>query len=405
MQKNKDVAHLLNKGVESTIPKGDLEKKLSSGKPLRVKYGIDPTSARLHIGHAIVFWKLREFQEQGHKIVLIVGDFTGRVGDASDKNAMRKQVSKTEIEKNMKDYKEQFGKILDMDQVEIRYNSEWLSKLSFEEVVALSQLFTVAQLIERDNFIERYKGGKPIGLHEFLYPLMQGYDSKVIEADVELGGSDQLFNMMAARKIQEHFKQIPQSVMTMQILNGLDGRKMSSSYDNCIFITDPPKEQYGKIMSMGDEMIISYFSLATDLSDEEIKSLTLSLKQGDNPKEIKERLAFEIVKRYYGDKKATRAAKEFENIFAKGGAPEDIETISVALSDGKGTAGEMNIIDLLEQAKLVPSRGEAKRLVEQGGVKIESKAISDISNTVNISQKKLVQVGKRRFVYVVMEKQ
>jgi tyrosyl-tRNA synthetase len=392
----KTIEQMVTRGVEHVVPEGELEHKLRSGKQLRVKLGIDPTGPNLHIGRAIVLWKLREFQKLGHQIVLIVGDFTAQIGDASDKDAMRPPLTEEQVQENLKTYNEQLAHVLDMDSVELRYNSEWLSNMKFDELLKLTMGFTVAQLIERENFHERYVGKKPIGLHEFLYPIMQGYDSYAIDADVELGGTDQLFNMLAGRKIQEHYGKPQQSVITTTILEGLDGRKMSTSWGNCIYITDSPKEQFGKVMSIGDNLIIRYFELATDISPDQIKHYKEELTAGANPRDIKVELAKAIVERYHNKEDAQAAATEFETIFSKGGIPDDIQTVVF-------DAQSANILDILTTSKLVASRAEARRLVEQQAVKVDGETVIDIAASIDLAEKRLIKAGKRRFVYVKYE--
>lgn len=394
MKVTKEITQLLTRGVDQVIPKNDLAERLMEGRPLRIKNGIDPTGPRLHLGHGMVLWKLREFQKLGHQIVLIVGDFTGMIGDASDKQAMRQPLTREQIEENMKDYRDQFAQILDMKKVEIRYNSEWLKTLDFSQLLGLTQLFTVAQLIERENFYERFSSKKPIGLQEFLYPIMQGYDSFAIQADVEIGGKDQLFNMMAGRKIQEKLGLRPQSVLTLQTLETSDGKKMSKSWPNCVFIADSPTEQFGKIMATSDDFIIPYFRLATDVDEKEIVALEEDLRTGEHPKAIKMRLAWEIVRRYHSDKQADAAQAEFENVFSKGGAPEDAEIIFVSEK-------KILLTDLLMQTKLVSSRGDAKRLISQRAVHVDDAIVDDASAPIDVTKKRLVKIGKRRFAYVV----
>src|SRR3989344_2213342 len=289
---------ILTRGVEEIFEKENLLKKLQSGRQLRIKFGIDPTGPKIHIGRAFQFWKLKSFQELGHKIILIIGDFTAQIGDASDKQAMRRVLSEKEINDNLKSYLSQIGKILDLKKVEVRYNSEWFKKMKIKDFVNLQMIFTAQQTIQRRNFKERWDEGKPIGLHELDYPLFQGYDSVMVKADVETGGTDQLFNLQTGREIQKSFKQNQQDIITLKMLNGLDGRKMSTSWGNIITIIDEPKDMYGKIMSIRDEMILEYFELATRLSKEEIDNIKKFL---NNPRDVKSRLAKEIVALYHGE--------------------------------------------------------------------------------------------------------
>jgi tyrosyl-tRNA synthetase len=390
------IKELVERGVEEVIISDHLEEQLKSGRQLRVKFGIDPTGPVIHLGNAIPLWKLRQFQDLGHQIVLLIGDFTARIGDTSDKQAIRQPLSEEEIEKNMQTYKEQMGKILDLEKTEFVYNSQWLRKLNFEEVLKLQSSFTVAQMIERENFHDRYKEGKPISLPEFSYPLMQGYDSVAIKADVEIGGTDQTFNMLAGRVIQRDYGQEPQDVITLSLLEGIDGRKMSKSYGNIIGITDSPQEIYGKTMSMKDELIIKYFSLCTQKSSEEIKKLEKDLENGKtNPRDIKAMLAREIVKIYHGEKAAPEAEEEFNRIFREKELPAKMPAFKVG-------AGEYNILYLLVKIKAAPSKAEAKRLVIQSGVKINRQAENDWQKNIKVEIEKeiIIQVGKRKFVKV-----
>jgi len=388
------IKDILTRAVEKIIEKESLKKKLKSGRRLRIKHGIDPTGPKIHIGRAIQFWKLRAFQELGHKIILIIGDFTAQIGDASDKQAMRKPLSEKEVEENMKDYKKQIGKILDISKTEIRYNSEWLSKLSAKDLLSLSMKFTAQQLIQRRNFKERWKKGKPIGLHELDYPLFQGYDSFIVKADVEVGGSDQLFNMKTGREIQRMFGQSPQDIMALKMLIGLDGRKMSTSWGNVITIVDSPKQIYGKIMSMKDELIPEYFELCTFISPRDLKEIKKNLSFGKiNPKTLKERLAREIIEIYYDKKSAQEAQEEFNRVFKEKKLPEKIPEIKIEKE-------QMPILDLLVFLKLASSKSEAKRLILQKGVKIDGKIQEDWKQIVKIKKETVIQVGKRKFIRI-----
>lgn len=390
----KKIEDVLTKGVEEVIERKSLLKKLKSGKPLRIKHGIDPTGPKIHIGRAVQFWKLKAFQDLGHKIVLIIGDFTAQIGDASDKQAMRKPLAEKEVKENMRNYKNQIGKILDINKAELHYNSQWLAKLTAKDILSLSMHFTAQQVIQRRNFKERWKKGKPIGLHELDYPLLQGYDSVAVRADVELGGSDQLFNLKVGREIQKIFNQPPQDIITLKMLYGLDGRKMSTSWGNVITITEKPEEIYGKIMSMKDELIPQYFELCTDIPLKEIEAVKKALKNKKvNPRDAKARLAREVVGLYHGKRKADWAAKEFERIFKEKKLPSRIK--KVALKEAK-----INLLDLLMKTKLVSSRSEAKRLVAQGGVKIDGKTKKDWKEPVKIKKGLVLQAGKRKFVKI-----
>lgn len=378
------INEILSRGVEEIIEKESLLKRLQSGKKLRIKHGIDPTGPKIHIGRAIQFQKLRAFQELGHQIVLIIGDFTALIGDASDKQAMRKVLTEKEIKENIKDYKKQIGKILDLKKTEIKYNSQWLNKLSAKDLLRLSMNFTAQQLIQRRNFKERWDSGKPIGFYELDYPLLQGYDSVAVKADVEIGGSDQLFNLLAGREIQKSFGQFPQDIITFKMLNGLDGRKMSTSWGNIITIVDSPNDMYGKIMSMKDELIPEYFELCT----------LLSFDKNENPKSLKIKLAKEIIKTYYSQKEALKAQENFENVFKNNQAPDDISKIEIK-------EAELPILDLLVKTGIAFSKAEARRLVEQNGVKIDGIIKNNWQEKIKVGKGMVIQAGKRRFAKII----
>ncbi|PJC36525.1 tyrosine--tRNA ligase [Candidatus Peregrinibacteria bacterium CG_4_9_14_0_2_um_filter_53_11] len=394
MKKHDAITDLLERGVSEVIVRSELEKRLRSGPPIKLYHGIDPTGSRLHIGHAIPLRKLRAFQELGHEVVMLIGSFTALIGDTSDKNSMRPAITQEEIEENFKTYKEQASKILDFSKVEIRYNGDWLGKLDLKDLLQLANKFTVQQMIERDMYQKRLKEGKPIGLHEFLYPLMQGYDSVAMDVDLEIGGNDQLFNMLAGRTLQRVLKDREKHVMTLQLLEGTDGRKMSKTYNNVINITDEPNEQYGKIMSIKDELIIRYFELCTDLPPEEIRELEATLKAGKNPRDLKMRLGRELVTLYHGAEAAEQAEREFISVFQKGSKPTEMPEFEL-------TEKEIGIMDLIVELKLASSKSEARRLVEGGGVSINDEKISDREAAIQLSGEwKTIQVGKRRFAKV-----
>jgi len=391
---SKKIEELLTRGVERVVDRDNLLARFKSGKVLRVKHGVDPTAPFLHLGNAIPIWKLRDFQELGHQVVMLIGDFTARIGDTSDKSVMRPSLSQEEIEKNMKTYKKQIGKILNLEKTEFVYNSKWLQRLNFAEILNMAGNFTVAQMIERENFFERYKAGKPIGLQEFFYPLMQGYDSVALKADIEIGGTDQTFNMMAGRVLQRAYGQEPQDVIMFQLIEGLDGRKMSKSFNNFIAITDEPKEMFGKVMSMKDELIIKYFILCTKVSMAEVLEIEKELKEGKiNPRDAKAHLAKEIVVRYYNEKLASEAEKEFNRVFREKEKPSEMPEFEIKEK-------EISISDLLTKTKLAPSKSEARRLIEQGGIKINDKIIEDWKTIIKIKSGIIVQVGRRKFARV-----
>jgi len=393
--KRKNINEVLSRGVEKVIDMNHLKKRLLSGDKLRIKFGIDPTGPKIHLGRAIALWKLRAFQEMGHKIVLIIGDFTARIGDASDKKAMRKPLSPKEIRQNMKDYTEQIGKILNMRKVELHYNSEWLSKIKMDDFIFICQHFTAQQMIQRRNFKERWGGGKPIGLHELYYPILQGYDSVAVKSDLEVGGYDQLFNLKIGREIQRIFNEKPQDIMVFQMLFGLDGEKMSTSRGNTINLEDSPERIYGKIMSMRDDLIFDYFKLCTRMSLAQIEKLKDSFRKHEiSPLSLKDKLAQQIISLYYSKKLARQAALEFNKIFREKKLPSQIEKISVSKK-------HIKIIDLLVKSSLAQSRSEARRLISQGGVKIRFQdkflPIKDWKEEIKIEKGMVIQVGKRKF--------
>jgi len=391
----KKVEEVLTRGVEKVINLNHLRKRLLSGRKLRIKHGIDPTGPKIHIGRATQLWKLKDFQELGHKIILIIGDFTAQIGDASDKQAMRRPLTAKEVKENMKNYIKQIAKILDIKKVEFHYNSEWLNKLTIKKLLNLAMNFTAQQTIQRRNFKERWERGKPIGLHELAYPLLQGYDSVAVKADVELGGFDQLFNLKAGRDIQKIFGQESQDIMTLKMLFGLDGRKMSTSWGNVINITDKSEEQFGKIMSMKDELILDYFELCTRIPLEEIKKMGKELKKNQiNPRDLKLKLAREIVRLYHGKKAAKRAEKEFRRVFERKELPSRIPNISIKVK-------KLNILNLLVETKLTSSKSEAKRLILQKAVKINGVLKENWQEIIEIKNGMVIQVGKRRFRKVV----
>ena len=391
----KKIEELASRNVEEIFEKESLIRKLKSGKQLRIKHGIDPTGPKIHIGRAVQFWKLRAFQDLGHKIVLIIGDFTAQIGDASDKQAMRKPLAESEIKANLKDYAKQISKILDIRKTEIQYNSKWLNKLTAKDMLSLAMRFTAQQMIQRRNFKERWDSGKPIGLHELSYPLFQGYDSVSVKADVEIGGSDQLFNLQAGRELQKTFGQNPQDIMTLKMLSGLDGRKMSTSWRNVITIVDEPNDMYGKIMSMQDGLISEYFELCTSLPIAEVEKIKNDLATGSvNPRDLKARLAKEIVAIYHGRKLAEVAEREFEKVFKEKEIPSQIPETKIEEK-------EIPILDLLEKTGLVSSKAEAKRLILQKGVKINNEVQDDWKKSVEIKKRTVVQVGKRKFAKII----
>jgi tyrosyl-tRNA synthetase len=386
------IDELMSRGVEEIFVKEELKKDLLSGRQLRVKFGIDPTGPKIHIGRAIPLRKLREFQKLGHQVVLIVGDFTAQVGDASDKSEKRPMLTRAHIDENLKDYKSQISKILDLSKTEFVYNSDWLSKLSFEEVTKLAECFSVQQMLARRNFKDRYEKGVEISLREFLYPMMQGYDSVAVKADLELGGFDQLFNLKAGRVMQEYFGMPKQHIMTGVMIEGTDGRKMSSSWGNIISIVDEPFDMFGKLMSVRDELIVKYFTLCTDISLEEIAAIEQELKDGTNPRDIKMRLATEVVTMYHSEKDAALAKNSWIETFSKGGVPESI--LEIKVSEG------VEIVDELIKSEVVASKSEWRRLVEEGAVTdTEGNTVSDPKEKVS---NRTLKIGKKRFAKIII---
>jgi len=378
-------------GTADVIPQGELEARLARGRPLRVKLGIDPSTPDLHIGHSVVLGALRRFQDLGHTAVLIVGDFTGRVGDPSGQSETRQMFSADDLERNAETYFEQAGKILDMDRAEVRRNSEWLASLTFEDVARLASTVTVARLLERDDFAERHRTERPISLSEFLYPLMQGYDSVAIEADVEMGGTDQTFNLLVGRDIQRAHGQEPQIVYTLPLLVGTDGdRKMSKSFGNQVALTDAPEEQFGKVMSIRDGLIESWLRLCTGLPETEIADI-----RSRPPVEQKRRLAREIVARYHGEAAAGAAEERFDLVHRKHDVPDDVPGFEIP--EGMRS---VTLARLIADAGLAESRSEARRLIAQGGVRIDGQVYSDVHGDLPRQELvgKVLQVGRRRFV-------
>ncbi|MFN3134877.1 MAG: tyrosine--tRNA ligase [Candidatus Kryptonium sp.] len=392
---------LIKRGVVEIIPEEELVKKIENsiktGKPLRVKLGCDPTRPDLHLGHSVVLRKLRHFQELGHIAVLIIGDFTAMIGDPSGQNKTRPQLSFEETRINGQTYFEQAKKILLPERVEIRYNSEWLGKMTFEDVIRLASKYTVARMLERDDFTKRYKSGEPISIHELLYPLAQAMDSVAIEADVELGGTDQKFNLLVGRDIQREFGQEPQVIITTPLLVGTDGvEKMSKSLGNYIALNDPPLEMYGKTMSIPDELIYDYFLLTTDLPLAEIEQVRKQLQAPDvNPRDLKRKLAWELVRMYHGAEAANKAQDEFDKIFVKKEIPDEIEEFEIDSKDEK-----IRLVDLLVHTKLASSKSEAKRLIQLGGVSIDGNRINDIDTIVELKEPFVIKVGKRKFLKI-----
>ena len=384
---------ILLRGIEEIIPKEEFLAKLKKNKTLRIKVGFDPTAPDLHLGHTVIINKMKLFQDMGHEVVFLIGDFTGSVGDPSGVNETRPVLSKSDLKKNSKTYQKQVFKILDPQKTEIRYNSEWMNKLKPSDFIKLASTQTVARMLERDDFDKRYKSQQPISIHEFLYPLLQGYDSAILKVDVELGGTDQKFNLLMGREVQKHYGLEQQSIMTLPLLEGLDGvKKMSKSLENYIAIEDKADDMFGKIMSISDELMWRYFDLLSFKDSAEIDNLKKDQKNGENPRNIKFILAQEIVERFHGEKKSKSALNEFLNRFQKGNIPTNIEDISLTLSKD-----ELILSRVLKDSKLTSSTSEALRMIKQGAVKIDGEKVLDSDHKITLNEEQIYQVGKKRF--------
>jgi tyrosyl-tRNA synthetase len=385
----------IRRGCHELIVEEELVKKLASGRKLRVKLGLDPTAPDLHLGHTVVINKLRHFQELGHQIQFLIGDFTGMIGDPTGKNQTRPALTRAEILKNAQTYREQVYKILDAEKTQILFNSEWSDKLGAEGMIRLASRYTVARLLERDDFSKRFKSNQPIAVHELLYPLMQGYDSVAMKADVELGGTDQKFNLLVGRELQKDFGQEPQCILTMPLLEGLDGReKMSKSLGNYIGIAEPPQEIFGKLMSISDELMWRYIDLLSFESSRTIQRWRDEVKDGKNPKAVKMLFAKEIVARFHSKDAAGRAEEEFEARFRHGELPEDIP---------EKVVGETHILKVLKDSGLVPSSNEAARMIEQGAVRVNGEKVSDRNLQLERGETFVIQVGKRKVARVAIK--
>lgn len=388
-QSNK-IEELLHRGVEEIIDKSHLENKLKSGKQLRIKFGIDPTSPHIHLGRSIPLLKLRDFQECGHTIILIIGDFTGLIGDTSDKDSERPMLSEETVGENLKTYIAQASKIIDIDSTEIHHNSEWLGALNYGDIGRQADVFSLNEFISRENISRRLEAGKRVSLRELLYPLMQGYDSVNVNADVEIGGTDQRFNLLAGRDMQRFYNQEPQDILTNPLIEGLDGRKMSSSFGNTINMFDAPHDMFGKIMSLKDDLIIRYFVLLTRVEMNTIDEYKTQLKNGANPRDIKMKLACEIVRMYHSKKDADDAEDYFTKTFTQKEIPTDMPQFKPAAYD---------IVSILVESKLVPSKSEAKRIIEHGGIKIDGNAVKEIMYVVPPGS--VLQKGKITFLKIL----
>ncbi len=390
---------IIKRGVVEIILEEELLEKLKesyiTGKPLRIKAGFDPTAPDLHLGHTVLLNKMRQFQELGHEVIFLIGDFTGMIGDPTGKSETRKALTKEDVEQNAKTYKDQVFKILDPEKTIVDFNSRWLEPMSGKDMIFLSAKYPVARMMERDDFSKRFAAGKPISIHEFMYPLLQGYDSVCLKADVELGGTDQKFNLLVGRELQREYGQKPQTVITLPLLEGLDGvNKMSKSLDNYVGITEKPFDIFGKIMSISDELMLRYYELLSEKSLDEIEQLRENIRKGiKHPLEAKKELAFEMVKRFHSEREAVVAKEQFEQIFSKRKLPDEMPEFLLN--------GEKPLVDIIFEAGLVSSKSEIKRLIQQNAVEINGEKVSDIALKLSKPEKEVVvKVGKRKFLKI-----
>ncbi|MEA5445222.1 tyrosine--tRNA ligase [Gammaproteobacteria bacterium AB-CW1] len=383
----------IRQGADEIIPEAELKERLAAGRPLRIKAGFDPTAPDLHLGHTVLINKMRVFQELGHEVIFLIGDFTGMIGDPSGKNATRPPMTPEQVVDNARTYQEQIFKILDPERTRVEFNSRWMDQLGAAGMVKLASHHTVARMLERDDFHKRYTGKQPIAIHEFLYPLVQGYDSVALEADVELGGTDQKFNLLVGRQLQEAYGQKPQLVLTVPLLEGTDGvQKMSKSLGNYVGITEAPGEMYGKIMSISDQLMWRWFELLSLKPPETLAAYRQEVVDGANPRDIKFRLADELVARFHGDQAAGQAHRAFVDRFRKGQVPDDMDTVELTAPDGS-----LGLPLALKASGLTPSTSEAMRMIKQGAVKVEGEKITDRDHQLLSGSEQVVQVGKRRF--------
>ena len=392
----KEALKLINRGTDEILTESDLKKKLDSGKQLIIKAGFDPTAPDLHLGHTVLLNKLRHFQDLGHRVVFLIGDFTGRIGDPSGSNKTRPTLDAKDLEENAKTYEKQVFKILKKDLTDVRFNSEWCEKLGADGLIRLAAKYNVARMLERDDFSKRFSENKSIAIHEFLYPLVQGYDSVALKADVELGGTDQKFNLLVGRELQRDYDQEPQVVITVPILEGLDGvKKMSKSLNNYVAIDEEPDEMFGKIMSISDDLMWRWFELLSFMSEEEINSLKKEMQDGKNPRDIKFILAEEIVDRFHKDGDGQKCKESFLNRFQKGQIPENVDSVKVNI-DGESIL----LVNLLKETNMIASVSEGNRLIKQGGIKVNSEKVNDPKFEISVNSENLYQVGKRRFLKI-----
>ena len=398
--KNKQLQEI-KRGTEEILVEEEFVERLRQKKPLKVKVGFDPTAPDLHIGHTVIINKMRQFQEFGHEVIFLIGDFTGMIGDPSGVNETRPVLTKEQIEENAKTYESQIFKILDPKKTRIEFNSTWMNKISSSQLIEITSKYNVARMLERDDFKQRFKSGNSISIHEFLYPLIQGYDSVALEADVEIGGTDQKFNLLIGRHMQQLYGQKPQSVITMPLLEGLDGvKKMSKSAENYIALTDSPADMFGKMMSLSDELMWRYFELLSARSLDAIKELKQQVQSGDNPRDIKFLIAGEMVERFHSKKSADQAKELFIKQFKHGQLPDDITTVSVKISEVESESGSINIPKVLYLSTLVNSVTEGHRAIEAGSVRLEGEKIENSQLKLDLKTKHIFSIGKRRFAKV-----
>ena len=392
----KEALKLIKRGTDEILTESDLKKKLESGKQLVVKAGFDPTAPDLHLGHTVLLNKLRHFQDLGHKVIFLIGDFTGRIGDPSGTNKTRPTLDAKDLVQNAKTYEKQVFKILKKDLTDVRFNSEWCENLGADGLIQLASKYNVARMLERDDFNKRFSSNKSIAIHEFLYPLVQGYDSVALEADVECGGTDQKFNLLVGRELQRDYDQEPQVVITVPILEGLDGiKKMSKSLNNFVGIDEEPNEMFGKIMSISDELMWRWFELLSFISEEEINDLKKQMEHGKNPRDIKFILAEELVDRFNKDGEGKKCKESFLNRFQKGNIPDDIDSVKINIDGPK-----IMLVNLLKDANMISSVSEGNRLIKQGGIKINSEKVEDPKHEVSEGSEDIYQVGKRKFLKI-----
>ena len=398
--KNKQLQEI-RRGTEEILVEEEFVERLRQKKPLKVKVGFDPTAPDLHIGHTVIINKMRQFQEFGHEVIFLIGDFTGMIGDPSGVNETRPVLTKEQIEENAKTYESQIFKILDPKKTRIEFNSTWMNKISSSQLIEITSKYNVARMLERDDFKQRFKSGNSISIHEFLYPLIQGYDSVALEADVEIGGTDQKFNLLIGRHMQQLYGQKPQTVITMPLLEGLDGvKKMSKSAENYIALTDSPADMFGKMMSLSDELMWRYFELLSARSLDAIKELKQQVQSGDNPRDIKFLIAGEMVERFHSKQSADQAKELFINQFKHGQLPDDIATVSVKISEVESESGSINIPKVLYLSTLVNSVTEGHRAIEAGSVRLEGEKIENSQLKLDLKTKHIFSIGKRRFAKV-----